>query len=101
MVQKQVSFIQMLKAFTPVAILLISFAFRLQEPNKKLACIIALISGGCALAAYGELNFELFGFICQVLAVLVRTPSLPPPTPLPPSGRATSLTSLDAFQQHY
>ncbi|KAL7409799.1 TPT-domain-containing protein [Mrakia frigida] len=64
-----VSFIQMLKAFTPVAILLISFAFRLQEPNQKLVAIIAMISIGCALAAYGELLFEPFGFTCQVLAV--------------------------------
>lgn len=69
-----VSFIQMLKAFTPVAILLISFAFRLQEPSRKLAAIIAMISCGCGLAAYGEVKFEPFGFMCQVLAVLVRRP---------------------------
>ncbi|ORY35411.1 triose-phosphate transporter family-domain-containing protein [Naematelia encephala] len=64
-----VSFIQMLKAFNPVAILLISFAFKIQEPNARLIAIVAMISTGCALAAYGELHFELFGFICQCAAV--------------------------------
>lgn len=39
-----VSFIQMLKAFTPVAILLISFAFRIQEPNSRLMAIVAVRS---------------------------------------------------------
>ncbi|KAL7423481.1 hypothetical protein Q5752_001061 [Cryptotrichosporon argae] len=64
-----VSFIQMLKAFNPVAILLISFAFRIQEPNGRLSVIVLLISVGCALAAYGEVHFELFGFICQCAAL--------------------------------
>lgn len=35
-----VSFIQMLKAFNPVAILLISFAFKIQEPNGRLIVIV-------------------------------------------------------------
>lgn len=37
-----VSFIQMLKAFNPVVILLISFAFRLQEPNQRLIGVVAV-----------------------------------------------------------
>lgn len=65
-----------LKAFTPVAILLISFAFKLQEPNRKLGAIIGMISVGCALAAYGEVFFEPFGFICQVLAVMFESSRL-------------------------
>ncbi|KAL0250313.1 hypothetical protein I308_102486 [Cryptococcus tetragattii IND107] len=64
-----VSFIQMLKAFTPVAILLISAAFKLQALNSRLILIVLLISTGCALAAYGEIYFEMFGFLCQVSAV--------------------------------
>lgn len=47
-----VSFIQMLKAFNPVAILLISFAFKIQEPNGRLTLIVFLISIGCALGEY-------------------------------------------------
>lgn len=64
-----VHFIQMLKAFNPVAILLISFAFKIQEPNGRLVAIVMMISVGCALAAYGELHFEMFGFLCQAAAV--------------------------------
>ncbi|XP_006463391.1 hypothetical protein AGABI2DRAFT_194227 [Agaricus bisporus var. bisporus H97] len=64
-----VSYIQMLKAFTPVAILLIQWTFRLQEPNKKLAVIVFMISSGVALASQGELRFNLIGFLTQAAAV--------------------------------
>lgn len=47
-----VSFIQMLKAFTPVAIVLTSALFGIQPLNHKLLAIVLLISTGCAL---GEL----------------------------------------------
>ncbi|KAK2461286.1 hypothetical protein APHAL10511_006813 [Amanita phalloides] len=64
-----VAYIQMLKAFTPVAILLISWTFRIQDPNKKLALIVLMISSGVALASHGELKFNLIGFITQAAAV--------------------------------
>jgi hypothetical protein len=35
----------MLKAFNPVVILLISFAFRLQEPNQRLIGVVAVSLG--------------------------------------------------------
>ncbi|KZT60932.1 TPT-domain-containing protein [Calocera cornea HHB12733] len=68
-----VSFIQMLKAFNPVAILLISFAFRLQDPSQRLIAIVFMISGGVAMASYGEMHFEMFGFISQCLAVIFES----------------------------
>ncbi|KAJ8503477.1 hypothetical protein ONZ45_g10834 [Pleurotus djamor] len=64
-----VSYIQMLKAFTPVAILLISWAFRISEPNRKLGLIVLAISVGVALASHGELRFNIIGFITQAAAV--------------------------------
>lgn len=64
-----VAYIQMLKAFTPVAILLISWTFRIQEPSKKLAVIVFMISSGVALASHGELKFNLVGFLTQAAAV--------------------------------
>jgi len=64
-----VSYIQMLKAFTPVAILLISWAFRIAEPNKKLGIIVFMISIGVALASHGELRFNIIGFLTQAAAV--------------------------------
>jgi hypothetical protein len=33
-----------------------------------------MISIGCAMAAYGELHFEMFGFLCQASAVAVSPP---------------------------
>jgi hypothetical protein len=35
--------------------------------------IVLLISGGVSLASYGELRFNMVGFITQALAVAVST----------------------------
>lgn len=64
-----VSFIQMLKAFMPVAVLMISFAFGLKQLSGPLFGIVAAISFGVAMASYGEVAFAMEGFICQVLAI--------------------------------
>ena len=66
-----VHYIQMLKAFTPVAILFISWMFRLQEINRKLTGIVLMISCGVALTSHGELHFNLTGFLIQAAAVAV------------------------------
>ncbi|KAI5119878.1 hypothetical protein M0805_008549 [Coniferiporia weirii] len=64
-----VHYIQMLKAFNPVAILLITWACRIQEPSKKLAMIVVTISTGVALASQGELHFDMTGFLIQAAAL--------------------------------
>ncbi|KAF9239860.1 TPT-domain-containing protein [Melanogaster broomeanus] len=64
-----ISYIQMLKAFTPVAILLISWLSRIQEPSRKLVMIVCMISTGVALTSHGELHFHLTGFLIQAAAV--------------------------------
>lgn len=64
-----VAYIQMLKAFTPVAILLISWTFRIQEPSKKLTVIVLMISIGVAMTSHGELRFNMIGFLIQAAAV--------------------------------
>ncbi|KZV72089.1 TPT-domain-containing protein [Peniophora sp. CONT] len=64
-----VAYIQMLKAFVPVAILLISWTFRIKEPNMRLGVIVFMISSGVALASHGELHFNLIGFLMQAAAV--------------------------------
>ncbi|KAG6811028.1 hypothetical protein H0H92_009298 [Tricholoma furcatifolium] len=71
-----VSYIQMLKAFVPVAILLITWLFRIQEPNRKLAMIVLMISSGVALASHGELHFHLGGFMIQASAVVFEAARL-------------------------
>ncbi|EIW78337.1 TPT-domain-containing protein [Coniophora puteana RWD-64-598 SS2] len=64
-----IAYIQMLKSFNPVAILLISWSFNLSEPNKKLAVIVSMISSGVALASRGEMHFNIVGFLIQGAAV--------------------------------
>lgn len=76
-----VAYIQMLKAFTPVAILLISWAFKIAEPSKRLGAIVLMISCGIALASHGERHFKLLGFLIQAAAVAARL-SLGPFYPL-------------------
>lgn len=70
------------QAFTPVAILLISWISRIAEPNKKLAVIVFMISIGVALTSHGELRFNLVGFLTQSAAVGVRLLSSYLPKPL-------------------
>jgi hypothetical protein len=59
------------QAFIPVVILLISWAFRIQEPSKKLALIVSMISIGVAMASRGEPRFRMIGFLTQAAAVAV------------------------------
>lgn len=56
----------MIKAFTPVSVLLVSASFGLKELTRKILLIVSLISFGVALASYGEVEFELIGFLVQV-----------------------------------
>ena len=63
-----------MQAFVPVAILLISWTFRIKEPNMRLGVIVFMISSGVALASHGELHFNLIGFLMQAAAVGVRFP---------------------------
>jgi len=55
-----------IKAFTPVSVLLVSAAFRLKELNARILCIVGVISLGVTIASYGEIDFELIGFLVQV-----------------------------------
>lgn len=71
-----VSFIQMLKAFTPVAVLLMSFSLGLKQPSGTLTLIVAMISFGVAIASYGEINFQMSGFIHQVLGIAFESTRL-------------------------
>ncbi|KAH8918384.1 TPT-domain-containing protein [Atractiella rhizophila] len=71
-----VSFIQMIKAITPIVVLLLSFAFSLKEPSKKLFTIICLISLGVGIASYGEIAFDMSGFLVQLLAIVIESSRL-------------------------
>lgn len=71
-----VSFIQMLKAFTPVAVLLISFAFGLKQMSSTLTMIVCAISFGVMTASYGEVTFVMEGFLCQIFAIAFESSRL-------------------------
>ncbi|CAG8756125.1 15685_t:CDS:2, partial [Acaulospora colombiana] len=64
-----VGYIQMLKAFNPVAILLISFAIKIKEPSRRLFVIVLTISFGVCMASYGELHFNLVGWTPIMTAI--------------------------------
>ncbi|KAJ4306504.1 hypothetical protein N0V88_001307 [Collariella sp. IMI 366227] len=61
-----VAFIQMLKAAAPVAVLLTSWAWGVEEPSLKRFLNILLIVAGVALASFGEIDFSLTGFLFQL-----------------------------------
>lgn len=71
-----VSFIQMIKAVTPVVVLLLSFTFGLKQPSQKLFYIVCLISLGVGIASYGEADFDMAGFIVQSIAIVVESSRL-------------------------
>lgn len=71
-----VSFIQMLKAFTSVAVLLMSVAMGLDSFNRRKAIVVLAISFGVALASYGELNFVFSGFIFQCFGIVFEATRL-------------------------
>jgi drug/metabolite transporter (DMT)-like permease len=61
-----VAFIQMLKSAAPVAVLLTSWAWGVEEPSLKRFLNILLIVCGVALASFGEIDFSLAGFLFQL-----------------------------------
>eukprot|EP00601_Ochromonadales_sp_CCMP2298_P013351 CAMPEP_0173250712 /NCGR_PEP_ID=MMETSP1142-20121109/19735_1 /TAXON_ID=483371 /ORGANISM="non described non described, Strain CCMP2298" /LENGTH=311 /DNA_ID=CAMNT_0014183497 /DNA_START=33 /DNA_END=965 /DNA_ORIENTATION=- len=63
------AFIQMIKSFTPVPALLLTFVTGRQEPSLPLLGIVVVISGGVVLSTVGEMHFRLVGFIIQMSAV--------------------------------
>ena len=67
-----VAFVQMLKAATPVAVLLFSFAFGLEKPSWRLLAYICCIAVGVATACYGQLQLNWTGVALQLAAVVVE-----------------------------
>jgi len=67
-----VAFVQMLKAATPVAVLLCSFALGLEQPNAQLGGYVVLIAIGVAIACYGQLQLDWTGVMLQIGAVLAE-----------------------------
>lgn len=65
--------LQMLKAFTPVAVLLLSVLTNLEKASFVEVNIVLIICMGVALTSIGELQFSMIGFTFQFLAVLFES----------------------------
>lgn len=59
----------MLKAFTPVSVLLLSFLGGLENPSALQLLIVLIISLGVTLSAIGEIKFNVVGFILQSIGI--------------------------------
>ncbi|KAL2433568.1 sugar phosphate/phosphate translocator [Exophiala dermatitidis] len=60
-----VAFIQMLKATMPVAVLLTSWTMGVAPPSLKTLGNVSFIVIGVVIASYGEIEFNLTGFLYQ------------------------------------
>ncbi|KAJ5800059.1 uncharacterized protein N7518_002127 [Penicillium psychrosexuale] len=65
-----VSFIQMLKATNAVATLLATWAFGIAPTNLKTLGNVALIVVGVVIASFGEIKFEMVGFLIQIAGIV-------------------------------
>ncbi|OAA55462.1 DUF250 domain membrane protein [Cordyceps fumosorosea ARSEF 2679] len=65
-----VAFIQMLKAMTPMAVLLAGWALGVSQPDPKKFLNVSIIVGGVIIASFGEINFVLAGFLIQVAGLI-------------------------------
>jgi drug/metabolite transporter (DMT)-like permease len=63
----------MLKAFTPVSVLLFSVLAGLEKASFIEVNIVLIICVGVALTSVGEDDFSLVGFVYQFLAILFET----------------------------
>ncbi|KAI1854150.1 hypothetical protein JX265_000553 [Neoarthrinium moseri] len=67
-----VSFIQMLKATNAAATLIATWAFGMAAPNMKVLFNVLIIVVGVAIASFGELKFEMFGFLVQIAGIVAE-----------------------------
>ncbi|KAJ5812709.1 hypothetical protein N7447_009732 [Penicillium robsamsonii] len=65
-----VSFIQMLKATNAVATLVATWAFGIAPTNLKTLGNVALIVVGVVIASFGEIKFEMVGFLIQIAGII-------------------------------
>jgi len=62
----------MLKAFTPVMVLVVVTALRIERPSFKVIISVLGICLGTAIASAGEVNFSPLGIILMLLAELTE-----------------------------
>ncbi|KAL2755152.1 hypothetical protein ACRALDRAFT_1082681 [Sodiomyces alcalophilus JCM 7366] len=65
-----VAFIQMLKATTPVAVLLAGWSLGVSTPNLRVFLNVSIIVVGVIIASVGEIKFVWIGVIYQITGVI-------------------------------
>lgn len=65
-----VAYIQMIKASTPVVVLLLSFCFGVEKPSLRLAAYIVLISTGVTISCFAQLEPSIAGTLIQIVALV-------------------------------
>ncbi|WPH00203.1 Hypothetical protein R9X50_00302600 [Acrodontium crateriforme] len=68
-----VSFIQMLKATMPIAVLLTSWTMGVSPPSLKTLGNVSLIVVGVVIASLGEIKFNMTGFLYQVAGIVFES----------------------------
>ncbi|KAF1353816.1 triose-phosphate transporter family-domain-containing protein [Delphinella strobiligena] len=71
-----VSFIQMLKASAPVAVLLTTWAFKLADPSLKVFGNVCIIVVGVVIASVGEIKFVVIGVVYQMTGIFFESSRL-------------------------
>jgi drug/metabolite transporter (DMT)-like permease len=64
-----VAYIQMIKALTPVIVLLISFAIGIEAPTLRLTFYIVLISLGVTISCASQIDASIAGTVMQLAAI--------------------------------
>jgi len=65
-----VAFIQMIKASTPVVVLIFSFGFGLEKPNARLCFYICLITAGVTTSCVAQVSVSYVGVALQMGALV-------------------------------
>lgn len=71
-----VAFIQMLKATTPVAVLLATWGMGMAPANMKVLANVSIIVIGVVIASFGEIKFNLVGFLFQIGGIIFEATRL-------------------------
>ena len=65
-----VSFVQMLKAFTPCVVVAMLYVTGVDSPSQKVSLSVLGMSLGTVVASLGEANFNLLGFLIMCLSLI-------------------------------
>ncbi|KAL2834950.1 triose-phosphate transporter family-domain-containing protein [Aspergillus cavernicola] len=71
-----VAFIQMLKATTPVAVLLATWGMGMAPVNLKVLTNVGIIVVGVIIASFGEIKFVFIGFLFQIGGIIFEATRL-------------------------